>query len=250
MRFCGLSFPRKEEEPEQYFNIAVLIIGFMAWTAEPRPNLGLQMVRQSLVPNPDQGRRHDGVDVWPHGLERGHQLPPAHGRGLHQARDGAQGPALVEAGDRGDRPEQRDDRNRGPVRDCACVVERPHAGGQDRELAGGMKMVVGDVIEYDDMIEIVDEHTGIPFKPNVIMSTKNLTRGTSRSDPWRSPRAPEGLSPTTHLRLFGSILATASRIEFASKSMKWDSHTSIIPGHAAIVNMKPAEMLSPSVSGV
>lgn len=90
-------------------------------------------------------------------------------------------------------------------------------------------MVVGDVIEYDDMIEIVDEHTGIPFKPNVIMSTKNLTRGTSRSDPWRSPRAPEGLSPTTHLRLFGSILATASRIEFASKSMKWDSHTSIVP---------------------
>jgi len=48
MSFCKLKFPRKEVEPLQYFNIAVLLMLFIAWTVEPRPNLGLQMMRQSM----------------------------------------------------------------------------------------------------------------------------------------------------------------------------------------------------------
>ena len=48
MSFCELKFPRKEVEPLQYFNIMVLLMLFITWTIEPRPNLGLQMMRQSM----------------------------------------------------------------------------------------------------------------------------------------------------------------------------------------------------------
>ena len=48
MSFCELKFPRKEVEPLQYFNIMVLLMPFITWTVELRPNLGLQMMRQSM----------------------------------------------------------------------------------------------------------------------------------------------------------------------------------------------------------
>src|SRR5438045_9728691 len=48
LSFCELKFPRKEVEPLQYFNIMVLLMPFITWTVELRPNLGLQMMRQSM----------------------------------------------------------------------------------------------------------------------------------------------------------------------------------------------------------
>jgi hypothetical protein len=55
MRFAGLSFPDRVTEPEQYFNAAVLTITFGAWTADPRLNLGLQMLRQAMSTTPIKG---------------------------------------------------------------------------------------------------------------------------------------------------------------------------------------------------
>jgi hypothetical protein len=55
MRFAGLTFPSSINEPYQYFNIAIWNIPFGAWTAEPRLNLGLQMLRQAISPSPISG---------------------------------------------------------------------------------------------------------------------------------------------------------------------------------------------------
>ncbi|KAL9122249.1 MAG: hypothetical protein Q9187_001201 [Circinaria calcarea] len=55
MEFAGLSFPDRTSEPEQYFNAAVLTIIFGAWTADPRLNLGLQMLRQAMSTTPIKG---------------------------------------------------------------------------------------------------------------------------------------------------------------------------------------------------
>lgn len=55
IEFAGLSFPDKTNEPEQFFNAAVLTIIFGAWTADPRLNLGLQMLRQAMSTTPIKG---------------------------------------------------------------------------------------------------------------------------------------------------------------------------------------------------
>lgn len=52
MAFSNLKFPDMCAEPGQYFNIAILTIPFAAWTADPRLNLGVQMLRQAMSMSP------------------------------------------------------------------------------------------------------------------------------------------------------------------------------------------------------
>ena len=55
LSMAGITFPDVKEEPEQFFNATVLTIPFAAWTSEPRPNLGVQMLRQSMSTTPIKG---------------------------------------------------------------------------------------------------------------------------------------------------------------------------------------------------
>ncbi|KAF4460198.1 hypothetical protein FALBO_13039 [Fusarium albosuccineum] len=55
MEMAGLKFPKQTEEPEQYFSALALMVPFGAWTAEPRLNLGVQMMRQGLSVNAVKG---------------------------------------------------------------------------------------------------------------------------------------------------------------------------------------------------
>lgn len=230
MRFCGLSFPRREEEPEQYFNVAVLTIAFSAWTAEPRPNLGLQMLRQSASPTPIKGDATmvsvceskpmisttwgDAItngftdplvpmpekpvtvafvnmymntedsscvsEVWAMSglmawtgvinyrlpLDVGYVKPGTILRDQPWWKPALEGTVL-----------SRETTKTGDPYVIVHVSSNGLMPGDKIGNAHGIKMTVGDVIKHEDMIEIVDERTGIPFKPSVIMSTKNLTRG-------------------------------------------------------------------------
>jgi hypothetical protein len=51
---AGLSFD-KSTEPEQFFNAGILTIVASAWTAEPRLNLGIQMLKQAMSTTPIRG---------------------------------------------------------------------------------------------------------------------------------------------------------------------------------------------------
>ena len=55
MTMANLVFPSPKTEPEQFFLSLVQIIPFAAWTADPRLNLRVQMIRQGLSLTPVKG---------------------------------------------------------------------------------------------------------------------------------------------------------------------------------------------------
>jgi hypothetical protein len=55
MEFAKLEFPQKENEPEQFFCTPLRTVPFMAWMADTRPNLGIEMLRQAMSTSPIKG---------------------------------------------------------------------------------------------------------------------------------------------------------------------------------------------------
>ncbi len=55
LKFANINFPSFVYESEQYFNVASLTVPFAAWTTEPRLNIGVQMLVQSMNLSPIQG---------------------------------------------------------------------------------------------------------------------------------------------------------------------------------------------------
>lgn len=52
MSMAKLSFPEPAKEPEQFFSAVALTILFREWTANPRVNMGVQMIRQGISITP------------------------------------------------------------------------------------------------------------------------------------------------------------------------------------------------------
>ncbi|KAK5162657.1 uncharacterized protein LTR77_011263 [Saxophila tyrrhenica] len=231
MEFANLSFPSREMEPEQYFNAAILTIPFAAWTADPRLNLGMQMLRQGmslsrisgdativshgevepLVKTPltdlimakSKGAKLvsvPGVQLVTAFVNRSMNMEDACSVSKDLAESGIfawsgyinyplpsnPGPMKIgmkmidkdwwKPGIDGTLAEVRMSK----VGDSHAVV---HVGSKKLEVGDklgvshGLKFTVGELIPLADMPRIVNETTGEVVVPNLLISTKNLTRG-------------------------------------------------------------------------
>ena len=231
MEFAGLSFPNRETEPEQYFNAAVLTIPFAAWTADPRINLGVQMLRQAMSLSPINGDATmvshgeveplvktpfldmimqqskgmglvsiPGTQVVVGFVNRYMNMEDACSVSQEWAESGTfawsgyinyplpvnPGPIKVGmmVGDKdwwkpaidGTIVEVRMSK----VGDSHVVV---HVGSKRLEVGDklgvshGLKFTVGELIPLKDMPKFRNEETGEVVVPNLLISTKNLTRG-------------------------------------------------------------------------
>ncbi len=231
MEFAGLSFPSSENEPEQYFNAAILTIPFGAWTADPRLNLGMQMLRQamslsringdativchgeiepliktpltSLIIGRSKGTKLasiPGTQVVTAFVNRSMNMEDACSVSKELAESGIfawsgyinyplpQNPGPMKIGMKmidkdwwkpgidGTLVEVRMSK----VGDSHAVV---HVGSKKLEVGDklgvshGLKFTVGELVPLKDMPKITNEDRGEVVVPNLLISTKNLTRG-------------------------------------------------------------------------
>lgn len=231
MAFAGISFPKPEEEPEQFFSIIALLVPFAAWTAEPRLNLGVQMMRQGLSVTPVKGDAtmvatgiNDPIVVTPLGkllMENStDEIPLAIpgknmvaafiNRTLNTEDACSISKELAESGMFAwsgfiDYPLPRNaghirvgmtvkdqywwapaiegvimDIRMSKVGDPIAVVyvaSKSIMLGDKLATQHGLKFTVGEIVPYNEMPGIIDTKTGREFKPNLLISTKNLARG-------------------------------------------------------------------------
>ena len=230
MSFCGINFPTPENEPEQFFALATLTVPFAAWTTEPRPNLGLQMLRQSMCTKPIMGDATitsmtdsrplvatDWMDALTDGLKD--PLIPVPGRSVtiafvnmymntedgcivsrewamsglmawsgvinyHLPTDaGYVRPGTVLKDQKWWRPAiegvvlSTETTKTGDPYAIIYVTAKGPMVGDKIATAHGLKMTITQMLTNEEMPAIVEESTNRPFKPNVLISTKNLTRG-------------------------------------------------------------------------
>jgi hypothetical protein len=224
-------FPLENEEPEQFFNLATLMIMCGAWTMEPRLGLGLQMLRQAMSTTPIKGDAtivslgpseplvmtsfakalacaatdecpvvFPGKPVVMAFINRSLNTEDACSVSKEWADSGAMGwrgvidyplprnvgyvrvgmvlkdqpwwkPALE-----GEVVEVRMTKN-GNMSLVVIVGSIKLMPGDKLATANGIKFTVGEVIPSSEMPSIIDENTGKSFKPNVLLSTKNVARG-------------------------------------------------------------------------
>ncbi|KAK7937811.1 uncharacterized protein PG986_014679 [Apiospora aurea] len=241
MRYANLRFPDPVEEPEQYMSALALMVPFGAWKAEPRLNLGVQMMRQGLSLTPVKGDAtmvsmgnnaplvvtpivsiitSRSTDTNPMVMPGRNMVTAFVNRTLNMKDACTVSKEFAESGCfswRGyiDYPLPR---NAGYVRIGMTVKDQywwaPSVEGvivdirmskvgdsiaviyvASKELMvgdklgnyHGIKFTVGELIPYettvtsivpqDEMPTPVDTVTGKSFKPNLLISTKNITRG-------------------------------------------------------------------------
>lgn len=231
LTYASLSFPDSVREPEQYFNAAVLCISFGAWTADPRLNLGVQIMRQAMSLDPikgdatitalgstepllttsvldaitsqfPDGQRYStpGRNVVVAFINRYLNSEEACSVSRGWATSGATAwsgyinyplPNNVGFVKKGMRLMDQDwwkpgiegtiiDVRMSQTANPYVVVQ---VGSKTLEIGDkianghGLKFTVGELVEDKDMPEILDERTNETFKPNILLSTKNLTRG-------------------------------------------------------------------------
>ncbi|KAK2591530.1 hypothetical protein QQS21_010780 [Conoideocrella luteorostrata] len=107
-----------------------------------------------------------------------HRLPVAQRRGLPQGGDVGQGPVLVGA------PAIDGtimDVRMSKVGDSIAVIfvgsKELKVGDKLGGTSQGLKFTVGEILPYEEMPGIVEKSTGRIIKPNLLISTKNITRG-------------------------------------------------------------------------
>lgn len=119
-------------------------------------------------------RAESGILTW----SRVHQLPPAAGRGARQGRHVNQGQVLVEARHRRHSARRKHEQDRGRAC-CTHVGAKKLEIGDRLGVAHGLNFTVADIIPLADMPRIVNEQTEEVIVPNLLLSTKNLTRGSA-----------------------------------------------------------------------
>lgn len=231
MMVAKLRFPRPKIEPEQFFSSIAMTIPFGAWTADPRLNLGVQMIRQGLSVTPVKGDAtmvamgenkplvttpfaqmltQMSTDETPIVIPGKNVVTAFINRTLNMEDACSVSKELAESGFFSwsgyiDYPLPKDvgyikigmtvkdqywwapaiegtvvDIRMSKVGDSIAVVyvaSKELRVGDKLGTAQGIKFTVGEIIPYDEMPGIVEESTGKEFKPNLLISTKNLTRG-------------------------------------------------------------------------
>ena len=230
MSFCGVNFPAPENKPEQFFALATLTVPFAAWTTEPRLNLGLQMLRQSMCTKLIMGDAMitsmtdskplimtDWTDALTDRLKD--SLIPVPGRpvtiafinmymntedGCIMSREwtmsglmawnrvinyhlptnaGYVRPGTVLRDQNWWRPViegvvlSTETTKTGDPYAIVYVTAKGPMIGDKIVTAHGLKMTITQMLTNKEMPAIVEEFTNRPFKLNVLISTKNLTRG-------------------------------------------------------------------------
>ncbi len=231
MAVAKLFFPKPKTEPEQFFSTIALTIPFAAWTADPRLNLGVQMIRQGLSTTPVKGdatmvamgenkplvttpfaqmlTQRSTTEI-PIVIPGKNVVTAFINRTLNTEDACTVSKELAESGFFSwsgyiDYPLPRSDEHfrvgmvvkdqywwapgiEGTVVDIRMskvgdpiavvyVASKELRVGDKLGTAHGIKFTVGEIIPYTEMPSIIEESTGKEFKPNLLISTKNLTRG-------------------------------------------------------------------------
>lgn len=231
LMIAKIQFPRPKTDPEQFFSLIALMIPFGAWTADPRLNLGVQMIRQGLSMTPVKGDAtmvamgenkplvmtpltkmltNVSTDEIPIVVPGKNIVTAFINRTLNTEDACTVSKELAESGMFAwsgyiDYPLPKDvgyvkvgmivkdqywwapaiegvimDIRMSKVGDSIAVVyvgSKELRVGDKLGTAQGLKFTVGEILTYDKMPGIIEESTGKEFKPNLLISTKNLTRG-------------------------------------------------------------------------